>query len=114
MKYKFSDRRVRYYSEKLEISEEEKKMISDIKPEKVDFYEFPPNDEKITKIIIDTDLGTDWDDALALSYALHIPDIQILGITTNYGIPELRANVTKKIIDAYLKKNLYLCKRINS
>ena len=40
-----------------------------------------------------------------MSYALHIPDIQILGITTNYGIPELRANVIKKIIDAYLNKH---------
>ena len=103
MNYKFSDRRVDYYSEKMEISEEEQKYISDLKSDKIDFYEFPPNDEETTKVIIDTDIGTDWDDAMALSYALHLPNLEILGITTNYGIPDLRALVTQKIIDSYLK-----------
>ena len=102
MNYKYSDRRVDYYTEKMEISEEEQKLISEIKSDKIDFFEFPPNEEKTTKVIIDTDIGTDWDDAMAISYALHIPNLEILGITTNYGIPELRAAVAKKIIDSYL------------
>ena len=42
---------------------------------------------------------------MAIIYALHISNLEILGITTNYGIPDLRANVTQKIIDAYMKKN---------
>lgn len=103
MDYKYSKRRVRYYSEKMEISEEEKKLISETKADKIDFYEFPANQEETTKVIIDTDIGTDWDDAMALSYALRIPNLEILGITTNYGIPDLRALIAKKIIDIYSK-----------
>ena len=91
------------YSEKMEISEDEKKLISEMKSDKIKLFEFPDNDEETTKIIIDTDIGTDWDDALALSYAFNIPNLEILGITTNYGISDLRATVTKKIVDAYLK-----------
>jgi len=56
-------------------------------------------------VIIDTDLGTDWDEAMAIIYALHIPNLEILGITTNYGIPNLRAKVVQKINDAYMKNN---------
>lgn len=103
MDYKYSKRRVRYYSEKMEISEDEKKLISETKADNIDFYEFPSNNEENIKVIIDTDLGTDWDDAMALSYALRIPNLEILGITTNYGIPDLRALIVKKIIDIYSK-----------
>ena len=103
MNYKYSNRRVRYYSEKIEISEEERKLISEMKSDKIELFDFPDNNEETTKIIIDTDIGTDWDDAMALSYAFNIPNLEILGITTNYGIPDLRASITKKIIDAYLK-----------
>ena len=105
--YKYFNRRMPYSSEKKEISESEQKKISQINPEKIEFKTFPefsPKNSKI-KIIIDTDLGTDWDDAMAILYALNIPHIEILGITTNYGIPKLRAKVVQKIIDAYEKKN---------
>ena len=106
MDYKFSERRVPYYTEKMEISDEIEKIISEIKSDKIDFYEFPPNNEvEKIKVIIDTDIGTDWDDAMAISYALKIPNLEILGITTNYGIPDLRASITRKIIDAYLKSH---------
>lgn len=80
-------------------------MISELKPDKINLTEFPENNEEKTKVIIDTDIGTDWDDAMAIIYALHIPNLEILGITTNYGIPDLRAGVTQKIIDAYIKNN---------
>ena len=105
--YKYFNRRMPYLLEKKEISESEQKKISQIIPEKIEFTTFPefsPKNSKI-KIIIDTDLGTDWDDAMAILYALNIPHIEILGITTNYGIPKLRAKVVQKIIDAYEKKN---------
>ena len=104
--YKYFERRVEYTTEQLEYSKEEEKLLSEIKPEKINLMQFPPNnsEEKI-KVIIDTDIGTDWDDAMAIIYALHIPNLEILGITTNYGIPDLRAAITQKIIDAYMKKN---------
>ena len=42
---------------------------------------------------------------MALMYALNIPHLEIIGITTNYGIPKLRANVVQKILTAYEKQN---------
>ena len=105
--YKHFGRKVPYYTEKKEISESEQKRISEIIPEKINLFTFPEiesNNSKI-KVIIDTDLGTDWDDAMALMYAFNIPHIEILGITTNYGIPILRANIIKKILSAYEKQN---------
>jgi len=104
-KYKHSDRRMPYSMEKMELSKEEEKLISKLKADKINLTEFPENTEEATKVIIDTDLGTDWDDAMAIIYALHIPKLEILGITTNYGIPDLRAKVVQKIIDAYMKNN---------
>jgi len=104
-KYKHSDRRMPYSTEEMELSKEEEKLISKLKADKINLTEFPENTEEITKIIIDTDLGTDWDDAMAILYALHIPNLEILGITTNYGIPDLRAKIIQKIIDAYMKNN---------
>ncbi len=105
-KYKFFERRLPYTLEELEFSKEEEQLLSQLKPDKINLTEFPENNEQEkVKVIIDTDLGTDWDDAMAIIYALHIPNLEILGITTNYGIPDLRANVTQKIIDAYMKKN---------
>lgn len=55
------------------------------------------------KIIFDTDIGTDIDDALALLAALHLPvsDCEILAVTTTYGWTAIRAAVAKKIVDSY-------------
>ena len=103
--YKYFERRMPYTTEEKEISDSEQKKISEITPEKIELYTFPEIKEPKIKVIIDTDLGTDWDDAMALMYALRIPQIEILGITTNYGIPKLRARVVQKILDAYLKQN---------
>ena len=97
-----------YTTEQKEISDSEQKKLSELIPEKINLMNFPEikyeNNQK-QKVIIDTDLGTDWDDAMAIMYALKIPYLEIIGITTNYGIPKLRANVVQKIIDAYLKQN---------
>ena len=37
---------------------------------------------KKNKIILDTDIGDDIDDAFALALALKSPEIEILGVTT--------------------------------
>ena len=37
------------------------------------------------RIILDTDIGTNADDAVALSLVLKSPEIQLEGITTVYG-----------------------------
>jgi inosine-uridine nucleoside N-ribohydrolase len=43
------------------------------------------------KVILDTDIGSDIDDAVCLAYLLANPDCDLLGITTVTGQPELRA-----------------------
>ena len=102
--YKYFERRMPYTWEEKEISESEQKRISELIPEKIELTTFPEIKDTKIKVIIDTDLGTDWDDAMALMYALNIPHLEILGITTNYGIPKLRARVVQKILDAYEKQ----------
>jgi purine nucleosidase len=50
------------------------------------------------KVILDTDIGDDIDDAFALALALRSPELQILGITTTFGDTETRA----KLLDRFL------------
>jgi purine nucleosidase len=44
-----------------------------------------------TKLILDTDIGSDIDDAVCLAYLLMQPECELLGITTVSGEPERRA-----------------------
>jgi len=50
-------------------------------------------------VILDTDIGDDIDDAFALALVLRSPEIEVLGITTEFGDTELRA----RLLDRYLK-----------
>jgi len=50
------------------------------------------------KIIIDTDIGTDIDDAFAVALALRSPELEILGITTDYGDTEGRAKILDRML----------------
>jgi inosine-uridine nucleoside N-ribohydrolase len=52
----------------------------------------------LEKVIIDTDIGDDIDDAFAVALALRSPELQILGITTTFGDTETRA----KLLDRFL------------
>ncbi len=58
----------------------------------------PPEKTSPEKIIIDTDIGDDIDDAFAVALALRSPELQILGITTTFGDTETRA----KLLDRFL------------
>lgn len=44
-----------------------------------------------TKVLLDTDIGSDIDDAVCLAYLLAKPDCELLGITTVSGEPDKRA-----------------------
>ena len=46
-----------------------------------------------TKVILDTDIGNDIDDAVCLAYLLAQPDCELLGITTVSGAPIERAKI---------------------
>jgi purine nucleosidase len=50
------------------------------------------------KIIIDTDIGDDVDDAFAVALALRSPELQILGITTTFGDTEIRAKLVDRLL----------------
>lgn len=54
--------------------------------------------QSLEKVIIDTDIGDDVDDAFALALAVKSPEIQILGVTTAFAETEARA----KIVDRFL------------
>jgi len=54
--------------------------------------------DKQEKIIIDTDIGDDIDDAFAIALALRSPELEIIGITTTFGDTATRA----KLLDRFL------------
>lgn len=63
----------------------------------------PPNERHPVmpnrhKVILDTDIGTDVDDLMALALILGTPSIELLGITTVYGDTRLRAQLTQRIV----------------
>lgn len=51
-----------------------------------------------TKIIIDTDIGDDIDDALAIAFALESPELEIVGITTVFKNVEARAKLAVNML----------------
>lgn len=50
------------------------------------------------KIVIDTDIGDDIDDAFAVALALRSPGVQILGITTTFGDTGERAKLVDRLL----------------
>ncbi len=51
----------------------------------------------MNKVLLDTDIGGDIDDAICLAYLLKEPQCELLGITTVCGEPEKRAAVADAI-----------------
>lgn len=52
------------------------------------------------KLLLDTDIGSDIDDAICLAYLLAKPECELLGITTVTGEPEKRAMLASAICKA--------------
>ena len=50
------------------------------------------------KIIIDTDIGDDVDDAFALALAVKSPELQVLGVMTTFGDTEARAKIADRFL----------------
>lgn len=53
---------------------------------------------RLEKVIFDTDIGDDVDDAYALALLAHQPGIEILGVTTAFGETPKRAEVAAKLL----------------
>jgi purine nucleosidase len=50
------------------------------------------------KVIIDTDIGDDIDDAFAIALALKSPELEILGVSTTFGDTEARAKIVDRLL----------------
>lgn len=50
------------------------------------------------KVIIDTDIGDDIDDAFALALAVSSPKLQVLGVTTAWGDTAMRARLARRFL----------------
>ncbi len=57
-----------------------------------------PQEGPPEKIIIDTDIGDDVDDAFAVALALRSPELQILGISTTFGDTKTRAKLLDRLL----------------
>jgi purine nucleosidase len=55
-------------------------------------------DQMTKRVILDTDMGTDPDDALALALILASPELKLEGITCVYADAPLRARITTKLL----------------
>lgn len=51
------------------------------------------------KIIVDTDIGSYYDDAFAVLLAARSPELELLGVTTVYGDTKLRSRIARKVLD---------------
>ena len=49
------------------------------------------------RVILDTDIGSDVDDALALAMLFGSPDVELLGVTTVYGDVTVRAQIARRL-----------------
>lgn len=62
------------------------------------FAQQPATAKVKEKIIIDTDVGDDIDDAFAIALALRCPELDILGISTTFGDTETRAKLVDRML----------------
>jgi purine nucleosidase len=59
-----------------------------------------------TAILLDTDIGSDVDDSIALSYLLRQPLCELVGITTVSGEPEKRAAIADAVCNAAGRRDI--------
>ena len=58
------------------------------------------------RIIIDTDIGDAIDDPFAIALALRSPELDILGISTDYGDTEGRAKILDRLLGEAGRENI--------
>lgn len=57
-------------------------------------------------VLLDTDIGDDIDDALALALVLRSPEIDLIGVTTVFGDTRLRARLAKHVLRIYERNDI--------
>ncbi len=61
---------------------------------------------KAQRIILDTDIGDDIDDALALAVALHSPEVELHGVTTVFKNAPRRAVLARHLLQTFGRKKI--------
>lgn len=59
-----------------------------------------------SKVIFDTDIGDDIDDAYALGLLLRSPEVEVLGVTTAFQDTHLRARLAARFLDSAGRKDV--------
>ncbi|HEY3083761.1 MAG TPA: nucleoside hydrolase [Chloroflexota bacterium] len=62
-----------------------------------------------TRVVLDTDIGTDVDDALALAVILGSPELRLDGVTCVYGDVQLRARMVLKLLRLRGRDDVPVC-----
>lgn len=57
-------------------------------------------------VMLDTDIGDDIDDALALALALRSPEVELIGVTTVFGDTHLRARLAKRVLHVFERDDI--------
>lgn len=100
--YPYKDVRCPYRSEPLRVDDDEAERLRLwlAAPALPDAPRAAP--ARPVRLLLDTDLGTDVDDALALLLLLRLPpaDVDLVGVTTVYGHAPLRAAVAARLVQA--------------
>jgi len=55
----------------------------------------------MTSVLIDTDIGDDIDDALALAFALRSPELDVLGVSTVFGDMRQRSRLARTLLATF-------------
>ncbi|MGH2514332.1 MAG: nucleoside hydrolase, partial [Ktedonobacterales bacterium] len=63
-------------------------------------------------VLIDTDIGDDIDDALALALALRSPELELLGVSTVFGDVALRARLARKVLVTFGRPDILVAEGI--
>ncbi len=58
------------------------------------------------KIIIDTDIGDDVDDAIAIAWAARRPELDIRAVTTVFGRADLRGRLVAKVLQVFGREDI--------
>src|SRR6266478_6152284 len=57
-------------------------------------------------VLLDTDIGDDIDDALALALVLRSPEIELLGVTTVFGDTRKRAHLAAHVLQTFGREDI--------
>ena len=60
----------------------------------------------VEDVLIDTDIGDDIDDAFALAFALHSPELNVKAITTVFGNVEVRTKLALKLLKVFGREDI--------